>query len=82
MGFFRGLDDGFYYGFVIAFALMVCVCTIGVTTLVADSEKVKMAKLGYEEKIVFQITQDMKYPSTYKMWVKAEDKKVNENECK
>ena len=50
--------------------------------MVADSEKVKMAKLGYEEKIVFKMTQDMKYPSTYKMWVKVEDKKVNENECK
>ena len=61
---------------------MVCVCAIGITTIVADSEKVKMAKLGYEEKIVFQMTQDMKYPSTYKMWVKVEDKKVNENECK
>ena len=82
MEFFKGLDDGFYFCFVFAFVLMVCVCAIGVTAIVSDSEKVKMAKLGYEEKIVFQMTQDMKYPSTYKMWVKVEYKKVNENECK
>ena len=70
MEFFKGLDDGFYSCFVFAVALMVCVCTIGVTSIVSDSEKVKMAKLGYEEKIVYEMVPDMKYPSTYKMWVK------------
>ena len=70
MCFFKNADDGVYWTLVTAVAAA-SICFLVNAVITSDTEEIKMAKLGYEEKIEINYSPDNKYPTVIKHWVKS-----------
>ena len=70
MGFFKNADDGVYWT-AVATVAAASICFLVHTALTSDTEKVKMARMGYEEKVEVHYHPEINYPTILKHWVKT-----------
>ena len=69
MGYFKNVDDGVYWTLFAAVAAA-SLCFLINAAITSDTEAVKMARMGYEEKVEIYYS-ELKYPTVVKHWVRS-----------